>query len=369
VTLVIVLILAIGYAITFTINLPYFALVPGQAQAVVPLLTVPPGKAHNVSGQLLLTDVGEADVTVGNWLYFHFDSDATLYPKSDFILTGVTEGEYDAEGTVEMEESQLTAAAVSMRQLGYSVPYYNAGVLVWAMLEGTDAFNVLQVGDVITALDGTPTPDVSALQSTLVGRKPGQTVTLTIGSVTDPKKGHNVSLKLAGQTTKEKVNGKEKEVTRTLVGIIQPFNQPGWDFPFKVSVDLNNIGGPSAGLAFTLGLIDRLGGGNLTGGRTIAATGTICADGSVGQVGGVPQKTVAVENAKASVFLVPQPELSQAQSKGNGSLHIEGVNTLQQALNALKSLGGKLGQASKGPVPGPGGHSVPTGLYAFPCGY
>ncbi|MFZ0666478.1 MAG: hypothetical protein WAM97_12055, partial [Acidimicrobiales bacterium] len=169
VTLIVVAILAIGYAITFTINLSYFALVPGQAQAVVPLLTVPNGKAHDVTGNLLLTDVGVADVTVGNWLYFHFDSNAVLYPKSDFIDQGVTEQEYDDEGTVEMEESQLTAAAVSLRQLGYSVPYHNAGVLVWAMVEGTSAFNKLQVGDVITALDGTPTPNVSSLQSSLVG--------------------------------------------------------------------------------------------------------------------------------------------------------------------------------------------------------
>ncbi|MFZ0667644.1 MAG: S16 family serine protease, partial [Acidimicrobiales bacterium] len=191
----------------------------------------------------------------------------------------------------------------------------------------------------------------------------------TIGSVTEPQDGHTVSIKLAGTPAQEKIGPKKyKTVTRTIVGILEPYNQPGWDYPFKVSVNLNNIGGPSAGLAFTLGLIDRLGGGNLTGGRTIAATGTICPDGSVGQVGGVPQKTVAVENAHASVFLVPEPELGQAQSKANGQIHIRGVNTLQQALNDLKGLGGKLGEAAKGPPAGPGGHSLPSGAYAFPCG-
>ena len=149
---------------------------------------------------------------------------------------------------------------------------------------------------------------------------------------------------------------------------IEIFTQPGWDYPFKVSVNLNNIGGPSAGLAFTLGIIDSLTGGNITGGRTISATGTICADGSVGEVGGVPQKTVAVENANASVFLVPEAEKSQAQGKATRSLHVFGVSNLEQALQDLKSLDGKLGAALKGPPAGPGGHSLPEGASAFPCG-
>jgi PDZ domain-containing protein len=133
-------------------------------------------------------------------------------------------------------------------------------------------------------------------------------------------------------------------------------------------VNLNNIGGPSAGLAFTLGLINTLSGGKLTGGRIVAATGTICADGTVGQVGGVPQKTVAVENAHATVFLVPEAEVGQAQSKATSSLHVFGVTSLQQALHDLESLGGHLGSASNGPPSGAGGHSLPTGADAFPCG-
>ncbi len=117
--------------VSFRINLNYFAVIPGQAQAVGPLLSIPPDLAHPVKGQLLLTDVGVGDVTLGNWLYYKLDSNAVLYPKSDFIATGATEQEYDQQGVVEMDESQLTAAAVALRQLGYSVPYHDAGVLVW----------------------------------------------------------------------------------------------------------------------------------------------------------------------------------------------------------------------------------------------
>jgi len=346
--------------VSFRINLNDFAVIPGQAQAVGPLLSVPSGLGHPINGQLLLTDVGVGDVTLGNWLYYKLDSNAQLYPKSDFIATGSTEQEYDQQGVVEMDESQLTAAAVALRQLGYSVPYHDAGVLVWQTAQGTGAYNTLQVGDVITSLDSIPTPNADALAKAMVGRKPGQHVTLEVGTVDQPTKGHAVNVTL----TSQKQNGKNY----TVIGI-QIFTQPGWDYPFHVSVNLNNIGGPSAGLAFTLGIIDSLTGGNLTGGRTISATGTICANGTVGQVGGVPQKTVAVENAHASVFLVPNAEESQAQGKATSSLHVFGVTTLEQALQDLKGLGGKLGAALKGPPAGPGGHSLPTGDAAFPCGY
>lgn len=357
---ILLVILLVAIIVSFRINLPYFALVPGQAQAVGPLLTVPQGRAHHVNGQLLLTDVGEGDVTLGNWLYYKLDSNAQLYKKSDFIASGTSEQEYDQQGVVEMDESQLTAAAVSLRQLGYSVPYYNAGVLVWATEAGTGAYTALQVGDVITAVDSDPTPTAEALSKAMVGRKPGQKVTLKVGTVDNPQKDHYVTVKLSST----RVSGK----VVAIIGV-QVFTQPGWTYPFHVSVNVNNIGGPSAGLAFTLGLLDTLDGGNLTGGRTISATGTICADGSVGQVGGVPQKTVAVENAHATIFLVPEAEVAQAKQKATSSLHVFGVSTLAQALQDLESLGGKLGTAATGPPAGPGGHSLPSDPAAFPCGY
>jgi PDZ domain-containing protein len=107
-----------------------------------------------------------------------------------------------------------------------------------------------------------------------------------------------------------------------------------------VSIDVVDIGGPSAGLAMTLGVIDTLSGGQLTGGRKVAATGTMDAQGDVGDVGGVPQKTVAVENAGASIFLVPPPEYKNAMSKDRKGLKIYAVSTLDQALQVLAANGG-----------------------------
>ena len=159
VILAVVLVLVIA---SFKINLNYFAVVPGQAQAVGPLLSVPSRLAHPIKGQLLLTDVGVGDVTLGNWLYYKLDSNAQLYTKSDFIPTGATEQEYNDQGVVEMDESQLTAAAVvcdssdtafrtTMRVCSSGRP------------SRTDAYTVLHVGDVITSLDSIPTPNAEAL--------------------------------------------------------------------------------------------------------------------------------------------------------------------------------------------------------------
>ncbi len=104
--------------------------------------------------------------------------------------------------------------------------------------------------------------------------------------------------------------------------------QQDFDYPFPVAVDTSEIGGPSAGLAMTLGIIDTLSSGHLTGGRTVAATGTITPTGAVGDVGGVAQKTVAVERAGATVFFVPPDELAAAKSKDVPSLHIYAVSSL-----------------------------------------
>ncbi len=155
ISLAILVVLVIGITICFRINLNEFVIVPGQAQAVGPLISVPADKAHKTTAEILLTDVGVADVTVGNWLYYKYlDSNAVFYPKSDFIEPGTNEAEYDDEGPVEMTESQLTAAAVSLRQLGYesAVPRRRSSGLETE--PGTDAYNALQIGDVITAVDG-----------------------------------------------------------------------------------------------------------------------------------------------------------------------------------------------------------------------
>ena len=164
----------------------------------------------------------------------------------------------------------------------------------------------------------------------------GQTVTLSVRkSGTGPPQPVSITLR----TTTVDVGG---GVKATVTLGIYPQDQVDYSFPFPVSIDVTNIGGPSAGLAMTLGVIDTLSGGNLTGSQTVAATGTMDDQGNVGDVGGVAQKTVAVEQAGATIFLVPPEEYKAALSKKTPGLHIYAVSTLNQALTVLAAHGGNV---------------------------
>ena len=123
---------------------------------------------------------------------------------------------------------------------------------------------------------------------------------------------------------------------------IDPQTQLDWHFPVDVTVHTQDIGGPSAGLAMTLGIMDKLSSGRLTGRRIVAATGTIDQHGNVGDVGGVAEKTIAVERAGATVFFVPSVELGAAESKATPQLHVYAVDNLNQVLRILKRLGGSV---------------------------
>jgi PDZ domain-containing protein len=346
------ILLVILFIVASIVTVPYDELVPGQAMPVSQLITVPTGKGHRLHGKVLLTDVGLIEnlhliALLPAWL----DNDATLVKTVD--LTGnLPEAEYNAEGTVDMAESQMTADSVALRQLGYSVPERDAGVTVYGLAPGTPGYRALAVGDVITSVDGVATPNPNALVAAIRSHLPGQTVTLRVGSIAHPDQGHNVSLRLAA--------GRDQGKVVPIVGIVYLGTQPVYDLPFTIKINSDQIGGPSAGLAWTLGIINSLSGGDLTGGRTIAASGTIDPDGSVGIVGGVEQKTVAVERAGATVFFVPNSEVGIARSKATANLKVYGVSSLHQALMDLRSLGGHLGSAASGPPAGPGGHSVPN---------
>lgn len=355
--LVIGVVVAVLVAISALVTAPYYELVPGDAVPVSGLITLPPGQGHPLSGRVLLTDVG-----VNTMRYITFLA-AWLDPNAEVVSSGALTGnlpvsEFDDQGTVDMEESQLTAKAVALRQLGYQVPEHDAGATIYVIDPHSPAWKVLHVGDVVSAIDGVPTPNPDELVRVVHQHHPGETVTLRVGSIEHPTLGHDVSLRLGSVRR----NG----VVEPLIGIGNPGTnipsmgtQPVYDFPFAVHISSDNIGGPSAGLAFTLGIVDKLSGGDLTGARTVAATGTIRPDGSIGDVGGVAQKTVAVERAHASLFLVPPQELPVARAKATPGLTVRAVSTVAQALAILEQMGGHLGSAATGPPPGPGGTSVP----------
>jgi PDZ domain-containing protein len=130
------------------------------------------------------------------------------------------------------------------------------------------------------------------------------------------------------------------EPQRAVIGIAPEDRIVGFDFPVDVTIDSGTVGGPSAGLAFTLAVLDVLTPGELTGGHRVAVTGTMSLDGTVGPVGGAAQKAITVRDAGYEVFLVPTDELDDVKAAIGDDLEVIAVDTLAQALDALASLGG-----------------------------
>jgi PDZ domain-containing protein len=325
-----------------------YAIAPGDAKPVTPFIKVPTGLGHPLEGKILLTDVYlEGPLSGFSWLVDWFNSDDDIQSASSLLGT-TPEPQYLAQGFLDMSQSQSDATAAALTSLGDHVSAAETGVLVYGVAGGYPASSVLKVGQVITKVDQTTTPTQCALLHALEGRQPGSTVSLAVeqstlnnvGTFVDgPIKDETVGL--ARPASRSSVQACGKAFTPTAILGIDAEQQLAWTFPVKISVHLADIGGPSAGLAMALGIIDKLSGGHLTGNRTIAATGAILdPQGDIGDVGGVPQKTIAVEHAGATVFFVPPQELAAARSKATPQLHVYAVSTLHQALQILEHLGG-----------------------------
>jgi Lon-like protease len=331
-------------------NVGYYALTPGDATPVAPFITVPVELDHPLTGTILLTDVYETQLSALTYLQERFFSSvASVYSAGELIGSATPASQYIDQGYLQMSQAQSDATAAALTHLGYTVHSTNAGVLVNGIPANTPASHVLKVAEVITAVNGTATPTPCDLVNTLHGLVAGTSATLTVEAssinatgafVAGPTEKRTITLGAPPKGLVDRGCGPPTKPTAYLG--IETEQQIAWDFPVKVSVHTADIGGPSAGLAMTLGIIDKLSGGNLTGKRTVAATGTIDAQGNVGDVGGVPQKTIAVERAGATVFFVPPQEYKAALSKDTPQLHVYAVSTLDQALQILKRLGGTM---------------------------
>ena len=338
------------------ISVPYYALAPGDALPVSSLITVPPQHRHPVKGQILLTDVEVESLKLIDYI------GAELDPDDDVVPTGALTGnlpvsESDAQGVVDMEESQMTAHAVALRELGYAVPEHDAGVTIYVIDPGSPAWRTLQVGDVVTSIDGTPTTNPQALVGAVRAHHPGDVVRLQVGSIASPTPGHTVSVRLSS-TVENHQKVPFLGIGDPQAPIVAMGTQPVYDFPFPVSINSDDIGGPSAGLAWTLGIINTVSGGHLTGGQTIAATGTISPDGSVGDVGASSRRPSRSSGPAPPSSSSPQ-ELKVAKSMATRLAHrVRGLLGAPGARGPA-APGRPRSGGSRAPA-GPGGHSVPT---------
>lgn len=347
-----VAVLAVGCLIADNVDLGYYVITPGVAQPVGPLLAVPAAKASRVHGKVLLTDVFLAQVTALSFLFDHWESDAQVLPAETVLGPATPASELVAQGYLEMAQSQSAAKAAALTRLGYDVHPRDAGVVVSSVVPGAPASNSLSVGQIVTAVDGHATPDACAFARALGAHRPGSVVRLSVErSHVDsraeivPGAAAQVSVRLARWPRSVPLPAATPSCPGTgphgqgFLGV-EAETQVDFRYPFRVTVRTTSIGGPSAGLAMTLGILDVLGGGRITGGRAVAATGTVTPTGAVGTVGGVPEKTIAVERAGATVFFVPAAQAATARVEATPSLRIFGVRSLAQALSDLRSLGG-----------------------------
>ena len=316
------------------VNLPEWAIAPGKAQEVAKLITINGARDSSKSGHILMTDVSLGPVSPIQWLFDKTDPNIDLVPSSAILGTTPPSSFIPAQ-LDEMKQSKQAATVAALSYLGYNLDIIH-GAIVAGIAKVSVVSSILHPGDLITRVNKVTISSAEQFVSVISGFKPKESVTL--GYIPAALVANRGSPNSAQKVVSVTLGSHPGEPSKPYLGI-DISNGVSYRTPFPVSISTPGIGGPSAGLAFTLGIIDRLLGGGLTRGNTIAATGTISPDGSVGDVGGVPQKTIAVERAGAKLFLVPPQEYKAAMSKATPQLKIEAVSTIKQAVADVEKFG------------------------------
>lgn len=323
---------------------PYVALRPGSTRPVTDQVLVEGAPSYPPEQSIAFTTVNVGGTTLLEAFVGWLDDDVDVVPEEQ--VRGDRSAEENRRYNAQlMDTSKLVAITVALRYLGNDVPIRTSGTVVRQIVEDSPAADVLALDDVIVAVDGEPVDQPDEVGSLLQPGGPGAEHVLTVE-------------RPAGSTTRIEVPittmAAPDDPGRAVIGIAPEDRIVDFDFPIDVTIDSGNVGGPSAGLAFTLAVLDVLTPGELTGGRRVAVTGTMSLDGTVGPVGGAAQKAVTVRDAGYEVFLVPSDELDEVRATVGDDLEVIAVDTLAEALEALGSLGGNAGS-----LPGAGAASGP----------
>jgi PDZ domain-containing protein len=294
----------------------YYIFLPDPARSVEPLVHVE-GEHGDDDGGIYMVDVIVRKASLLERYFPGIHDGATLVPADVYNPQNLPERIQRQQGLAEMSASQRIAAAVALRELGYKVT--QDGVVVSAIDVGAPADGVLEPGDVIVGAQDEDVADPEDLTRVMSRLDPGDKVTLRI------ERGG------AEQTVEVGTKPSEDTPPRAIMGIVI---EPKLDLPVHISIDTGQIGGPSAGLAFTLDIIDELGPTDLDRGQTVVATGEMALDGSVHEIGGIKQKTIGAREAGADVFLVPDANAEGARRYADG-LRIVPVSNLDEALHDL----------------------------------
>jgi PDZ domain-containing protein len=314
---------------------PYVALTPGPTLNTLgtasgrPLIQITGHRTYPTDGHLNMVTVSflggpgtnfNIFAALEAWLSPH---DAVV-PESEIFPPGEKQQQVVQQDTEQMVNSQQTATAAAFCQLGIRFKTVDT---IDGTERGKPAYGILKPGDVIAAVDGTPVTCRGDAATLIRARRPGAPVDLTIVRHGRTRKFRLATADVQGQA----VVG--VEVAESFV------------FPFSVKISIGDIGGPSAGMMFALGIIDKLTPANLTAGRFIAGTGEIEANGTVDPIGGIQQKMVGARAAGATVFLTPAANCPDTAGAVPAGMRLIKVSTLSGAIRDLDAL--KKGQ----PVP------------------
>jgi PDZ domain-containing protein len=346
---------AIVYLLVF-MPLPYFIYKPGTAENVHPMVSVA-GDQQPEAGVFMLTTVRVLDANVVNYLYALVAPFQQIITKKNVFRAGESEQEYSERQSFVMKDSQSNAIQAAYREAGVTFHSDNEGIVVLQVLANMPASKVLQAGDYIRQIDDLPVTKLDDLLAYIRGKKPGEKVNMTYerNKVTRTKP---IDLGVLPPDANDP-SGTE----RPGLGVVpaEVHSVKADDPTRQVTIKAGDIGGPSAGLMFTLEIYNQLISGDLTRGYRIAGTGTIDPNGKVGVIGGIQHKIVAADREKADIFFAPKDlvpnkgtpvrnttDAEEQAEKIHSRMKVVPVGTLEDAINYLHSLPPKTSAAPDG---------------------
>jgi len=319
-------VLAILAIAGWNLDLPYYSFSSGPVGDAVAAVDVEGPDTFAPSGELMMLTVSGQEVNLFEAVVAGFDPDVDLVPESAVRPPDESDEEFVLRNRASMDLSTETAITVALRRLGYEITPSSEGIRVAAVVEGVPAASVIQVGDVILEVDGTTVTLVEELSPLITAHSVGETVDLRVR-----RGGAEVTVSI-------ELVPRENDPSLPMIGITAENLNPRFEFPFAIGIEAGQIGGPSAGLMYTLAVMDLLSPDELTGGHVVAGTGTIDIEGNVGPIGGIRQKVVAAEAAGAELMLVPAANYQEALTARRVAMELVAVSTLDEALTALAQL-------------------------------
>jgi len=320
-------------ALGLVIRLPYYVLSPGSSRPTESLISVEGASTYETNGDVDFLTVSLRQATPFEALAAWVNPDLELTPEEDIL--GKQSPDQNRDLNLRMMAASKDAAQYqALKRLGYTIESNGTGAVVASVVEGGPSSGVLVSGDVITRVNGQPISFSQDLISIVSSSIPGSTLSMYVeqfdSSLADARPVRDVQVVLGAR---------DNDASKGFLGVSTFTRDLSFKFPVQISIDSGRVGGPSAGLAFTLGILDVMTEGSLTGGLSVSATGTMALDGTVGPIGEIHQKVMASRRAGVDLMLVPSSEIDEAR-KYAGTLRIEPVDSLDQALAVLTSVGG-----------------------------